>query len=101
MLRTIILALSGAFLPLDHDLVPPVEVATGDVSDIDVGEIEEEAFLIGTASWYDYSLPKYSNGADRSKTHSTCAVRVVERYQTYKVCSDVTGICIECYHNDY
>lgn len=81
MLRTIILALSGALLPLDHDLVDPV--SSGSVQ-------EEEAFLIGTASWYDYSLPKYSNGANRSKTHSTCAVRVLERYQTYKVCSDVT-----------
>lgn len=63
--------------------------------------VEEEAFLVGTASWYDYSLPKYTNGENWSKTHSTCAVRVLERYQTYKVCSDITGICIECYHNDY
>lgn len=54
MLFSLILALSGAFLPLDHDLVAPVpSVATG--------MVEEEPFLVGTASWYDYSLPKYSN----------------------------------------
>lgn len=90
MLFAVILSLSGLVLPLDHDLVEPAPVVQ-----------EEEAFLVGTASWYDYSLPQYKNGANRSKTHSTCAVRIYERYQTFKVCSDVTGKCIECYHNDY
>lgn len=81
MLLHLILSLSGLVLPLDHDLVVPVQ---------DTPVVQEEPFLEGTASWYDYSLPQYSNGANRSKTHSTCAVRVYERYQTYKVCSDVT-----------
>ena len=65
-------------------------------------EVEEpEPFLVGTATRYDYSLT--INGSDVlwSRSHNTCAVRVYERYQTYLVCSDVTGKCIECYHNDY
>lgn len=61
---------------------------------------EPEPFLVGTASWYDYSLP-FDGGDNWSKTHSTCALRIYERYQTFKVCSDVTWKCIECYHNDY
>lgn len=67
---------------------------------VDQEPIEPKPFLVGTASWYDYSLP-FNGGDDWSKTHSTCALRIYERYQTYKVCSDVTWKCIECYHNDY
>ena len=50
MLFSLILSLSGLVLPLDHDLVPPTPTVQ-----------EEEAFLVGTASWYDYSLPKLKN----------------------------------------
>ena len=53
-------------------------------------EPEPQPMLVGTASWYDYSLPKYKNGKDRSKTHDTCALRIYERYKKYKVCSKVT-----------
>jgi hypothetical protein len=51
------------------------------------------------ASWYDYSLN--INGVKKiwSKNHDTCALRIYERYQTYKVCSD--DKCITCYHNDH
>lgn len=51
------------------------------------------------ASWYDYSLN--INGVKKiwSKDHDTCALRIYERYQTYKVCTD--DKCITCYHNDY
>lgn len=90
MIRTLLLALSGFLLPLDQDLVEPIST-----------EPVQEPFLEGIASWYDYSLPKLKNWENRSKTHNTCAVRIYERYQTFKVCSDVTWKCIECYHNDY
>ena len=53
----------------------------------------------GTASWYDYSLNINSVQRERSKSHDTCALRIYERYQTYKVCTDEK--CITCYHNDF
>lgn len=86
------LTLSWLLLPLDHDLVVPT---TESIQEAPV------PFLEWTASWYDYSLPNVKWGNNRSRTHSTCAVRIMERYQTFKVCSDVTWKCIECYHNDY
>lgn len=55
----------------------------------------EQPFLEGVASWYDYKL----NGKWRSKSHSTCALRIKERYWRYKVCA--WERCVECYHNDY
>lgn len=51
------------------------------------------------ASWYDYSLNINWVNKVWSKDHDTCALRIYERYQTYKVCSD--DKCITCYHNDY
>lgn len=63
-----------------------------------VGDIP---FLTGTASWYDYTLTINWTKRRWSKDHDTCALRIYERYQTYKVCSKVTGKCIKCYHNDY
>lgn len=87
MLRTLLLALSGTLLPLDHDLEAPVSEP-----------VQEETLIFEwTASWYDYKLW----GKWWSKSHNTCAVRLMERYQTFKVCSDVTWKCVECYHNDY
>lgn len=69
--------------PLDYDRVEQVSI--------------EQPFLTGRASWYDYKL-----GDNRwSKTHDTCALRIYERYQTFKVCSKATWECVECYHNDY
>lgn len=53
----------------------------------------------GTASWYDYSLNINGVQKERSKSHDTCALRIYERYQTYKVCTDEK--CITCYHNDF
>ena len=64
-------------------------------------EPEPQPIMTGIASWYDYSLPKYKNGKNRSKTHDTCALRIYERYKKYKVCSKVTWKCVVCYHNDY
>lgn len=62
-----------------------------------VEQKQEQPLYVGTATWYDYTL----NGQQRSKTHNTCALRIYERYQTYKVCSKVTWKCVNCYHNDY
>ena len=57
----------------------------------------EQPMFEWTATWYDYKLWwKW-----RSKNHSTCALRIYERYKTYKVCSKDTWKCITCYHNDY
>lgn len=67
--------------PLDYWLVAP----------------EPQPLYVGTATWYDYKLVN----TWWSKTHNTCALRIYERYKTYKVCSKVTGKCVNCYHNDY
>lgn len=56
----------------------------------------EKPFLEGRATWYDYKL----NWKRWSKNHSTCALRIKERYKTYKVCIKGTEKCIECFHND-
>lgn len=74
--------------PLDEGLVE--QVSTQQI---------ERPLYEWRASWYDYSLN--INWVDKiwSKTHDTCALRIYERYQTYKVCSD--DKCITCYHNDY
>ena len=71
-------------MPLDHDFnYDPVVVQ------------EEQPFLEGKASWYDYKLwNKWW-----SKTHDTCALRVLPKYWHYKVCA--WDKCIECYQNDY
>ena len=64
-------------------------------------EVDNVPLLTGTASWYDYTLNINWETRERSKTHSTCALRIYERYKKYKVCSDITWKCIVCYHNDY
>ena len=53
----------------------------------------------GTASWYDYDLEINWEIKEWSKSHDTCALRIYERYKTYKVCTE--DKCITCYHNDY
>ena len=58
---------------------------------------EEQPFLEWKATWYDYQL----NGSWYSKSHSTCALRIKERYHHYKVCSKATWKCVVCRHNDY
>lgn len=65
---------------------------------LDYGLVEETPTPLfeGTATWYDYKLWNQW----RSRTHSTCALKIYERYKTYKVCSKVTGKCVNCYHND-
>lgn len=70
--------------PLDSGLVE--EVST---------EAIEQPLYEWWASWYDYKLW----GKRWSKNHDTCALRIYERYQTYKVCVDDN--CITCYHNDF
>lgn len=74
--------------PLDYDLnYSPVE-------QVSTEQIEQPLYE-WRASWYDYKLW----GNWWSKGHDTCALRIHERYQTYKVCSE--DKCITCYHNDY
>lgn len=51
------------------------------------------------ASRYDYDLNVNWQIKPWSKNHDTCALRVYERYQTYKVCTEEK--CITCYHNDF
>ena len=57
--------------------------------------------LSGTATRYDYTLNIWWNQVEWSKTHRTCALRIKERYGTYRVCSIDTWKCVDCYHNDY
>lgn len=70
----------------------------GSVGQVSTQQIEQPLYE-WWASRYDYSLN--INGTEKtwSKDHDTCALRIYERYQTYKVCSD--DKCITCYHNDY
>lgn len=74
--------------PLDHWLMEEQQVQEQQI---------EQPLFEWTATWYDYKLW----WKRRSKNHSTCALRIYERYKTYKVCSKMTWKCIECYHNDY
>ena len=60
--------------------------------------IIEETIMTWVASYYDYDLEWLPN---YSKSHRTCALRIMERYWTYKVCNIENWKCIECYHNDY
>ena len=77
-----------AMQPLDYGFdYSPVEESTTE-------QIEQPLYE-WRASWYDYKLW----GKWWSKEHDTCALKIHERYQTYKVCSD--DVCITCYHNDY
>lgn len=72
-------------VPLDYDFnyEQPVE------------QVQEQPYLEGKASWYDYKL----GNTWWSKTHDTCALRVLPKYWHYKVCA--WDKCIECYQNDY
>ena len=76
-------------------------VAENEMPEVEHTEVVNTPLYVWTASWYDYTLN--INGVDkvRSKDHNTCALRIYERYQTFKVCSKSTGKCVECYHNDY
>lgn len=51
------------------------------------------------ASWYDYSLNINWVNKMWSKEHDTCALRIYERYKTYKVCTE--DKCIVCKQTDY
>ena len=62
-------------------------------------EVIESPLFEWQATRYDYSLNINWIDKPRSKTHDTCALRIYERYKTYKVCTD--DKCITCYHNDY
>lgn len=73
------------FKPLDYDITYPEAV------------VQEAPLYEWMASRYDYKL----SWKRRSKTHDTCALRIRERYKKYKVCSEETGECITCFHNDY
>ena len=77
--------------PLDYDFDYSLVVQS-------TQEIEQPLYE-WRASWYDYSLNINWVNKNRSKTHDTCALRIYERYQTFKVCTD--DKCITCYHNDY
>lgn len=72
-------------LPLDYDF-----------NYNQVEQVQEQPYLEGKASWYDYKI----NGKRWTKTHDTCAMRDKEhRYQTFKVCAG--DKCVECKLNDY
>ena len=78
--------------PLDYDFdYSPVEESTT--------EVIQQPLYEWVASWYDYSLNINWVNKMWSKEHDTCALRIYERYKTYKVCTE--DKCITCYHNDY
>lgn len=74
-------------------------VMASQIEETEHTEVIETPLYEGTASWYDYSLNINWVDKVRSKDHDTCALRIYERYKTYKVCTD--DKCITCYHNDY
>lgn len=71
-------------MPLDYDF---------DYNPV-VEEQIEQPFLEGKATWYDYKL----GNTWWSKSHDTCALRVLPKYWHYKVCA--WDKCVECRHND-
>lgn len=74
-------------------------VQQNQIQEVEHVELENTPLYEWTASWYDYTLNINWQIREWSKTHDTCALRIYERYQTYKVCTE--DKCITCYHNDY
>lgn len=74
-------------------------VSQNQMPNIDTVEVENPPLYEGTASWYDYTLNINWEIREWSKSHDTCALRIYDRYKTYKVCTE--DKCITCYHNDY
>jgi len=74
-------------------------VKNNQIQEVEQTTVEESLLYEWTASWYDYTLNINWVEKEWSKTHDTCALRIYERYQTYKVCAD--DKCITCYHNDF
>lgn len=74
-------------------------VSQNQMPNVDTVEVENPPLYEGTASWYDYTLNINWEIREWSKLHDTCALRIYERYKTYKVCTE--DKCITCYHNDF
>lgn len=74
----------------------PLDIDT--MEQVSTKEVEQPLYE-WIASRYDYSLNINWVEREWSKDHDTCALRIYERYQTYKVCTE--DKCITCYHNDY
>jgi len=74
-------------------------VPQNQIQEVEQAEVVNTPLYEWTASWYDYTLNINWEDKEWSKTHDTCALRIYERYQTYRVCTD--DKCITCYHNDY
>ena len=53
--------------------------------------------LSWTATRYDYEL----DWIKWSEWHDTCALRITERYWTYRVTNTANGKSVDCRHNDY
>ena len=82
-------------------IITGTTVAENEMPEVEHTEVVNTPLYVWTASWYDYTLNINWEIREWSKTHNTCALRIYERYQTFKVCSKSTGKCVECYHNDY
>lgn len=82
-------------------LIAGITVAENQIQEVEQVEGINTPLYVWTASWYDYTLNINWENKVRSKDHNTCALRIYERYQTFRVCSKSTGKCVECYHNDY
>lgn len=74
-------------------------VSQNQIQEVEDTVVEDSPLYEGTASWYDYTLNINWEIREWSKSHDTCALRIYERYKTYKVCTE--DKCITCYHNDY
>lgn len=61
-------------------------------------QVVEPQVMTGIASRYDYDLPWLPN---YSQSHRTCALRILPKYSTRKVCNLDNWKCVECYQNDY
>ena len=83
MLGLLLSTMIGVPLDYDFNYEQPVE------------QVQEQPYLEGKASWYDYKI----NGKRWTKTHDVCALRIYERYHHYKVCTE--DKCIVCKQTDY
>lgn len=68
------------------------------VEQISTEQIEQPLFE-WTASRYDYTLNINGEDVVWTKNHSTCALRIYERYKHYRVCTE--DKCIVCKQTDY
>lgn len=91
-------AVAFSFDPIEPKSAIAEQIVPFDQETPAEGKEMAKKWVLGVASWYDYSL----NGINWSKDHNTCAAREeFERYSTIRVTNLDNGKTVDCYINDY